>query len=830
MRFRMDRLQHLIIFCLVTLGIVLSSCSAPSEQINPTSASAPAIVGAEVLYATVDFKVTLPAAVPTNQKLSIEVLDEVTGLALNSIRYPMKRVDDTHYTIQLPIPAGSVVKYRYIREGGVGAIEYTSQSRQVRYRMFHAPNPGAVEDIVSGWSDLPFNGGYGRIQGVIVENATNSPLAGMLVTAGGQQTISASNGSFLLDGLPPGKHNLVIYSLDGAFPPFQQQALVAADSSTPASIRMEPAHLVNVTFVVTSPGDIPEGIPIRLIGNTYPLGNTFADLRGGISTVASRAPLMAYQKERRYVLKLQLPTGLDLRYKYTLGDGFWNSERQSTGKFQVRQLIVPATDIEIRDAISTFTTPGVGAVTFNLDAAAGTSEGELVSIQFNPYGWTEPIPMWQLGDNRWIYILYTPMDADILMNASYRYCKNDQCGILDDATTSGQDAQGKQFKPTEQPQVIKDTVKQWSWSVDDQSSITVPSDPIAVKPDGFVAGVEMLPGYHPSWQAYMGTTFVNIRELEANWVVLAPTWHLTSNNPPVLAQVQGVDASWYDLSQMGLEAKNQGLKIAVYPSTAYYQPAEIWWKTAARDAGWWQSWYDRYETFILNHADFANQSGAEALILGDDLIAPALPGGKLLDDTDSGVPQDVEQRWAGLIQKIRARYNGKIIWRVNFPLSAQGIPEFVKDVDQIYVVMDGQLSDQEAPDASAIQERTRQYFENELLAIRDKYAKPILLGISYPSATGASSGCIKSGDACLPDAIFNQAGLEIQAVNRNLAEQAVLYNGILNAVSQNDWITGVIASGYNPPVSVQDKSKSIRGKPAGDVVWFWFDHFLHAGQ
>jgi hypothetical protein len=830
MRFCANRLQHLVLVCLVTAAIVLSSCSPSSNQATTPVAPLPSPMGEDSLYAAVDFNVTLPDVVPSNQKLSIEVLDEVTGLALNSIRYPMKRTDDTHYTIQLPVPVGSVVKYRYIREGGIGAIEYTSQARQVRYRMFYTINPAVVEDIVSGWNDKPFTGNYGRIQGMIVEDAGNTPLAGMLVAAGGQQTISASNGSFLLDGLPPGKHNLVIYSLDGSFPPFQQEAVVAAESSTPANIRISPAHLVNVTFVVKSPSEIPEGIPLRLIGNTYPLGNTFADLRGGISTVATRAPLMGYQKDRQYVLKLQLPTGLDLRYKYTLGDGFWNAERDTGGKFHVRQLIVPANDIEVHDDINTFTTAGVGAVTFNLDAAAGTAKDEVVSIQFNPYGWTEPIPMWPLGDNQWIYILYTPLDGDILANPSYRYCKNDQCGILDDASTSGQDTEGKQFKPVNQPQVLKDTVKQWAWAVDDSATITVPSDPISRKPEGFVAGVELLPGYHPSWQTYLGNAFMNIHDLEANWVVLSPTWHFTSANPPVLAQVQGVDPSWYDLSQMGIQAKNNGLKIAVYPSTAYYQPAEIWWKSAARDANWWQSWYDRYETFILNHADFANQSGAEALILGDELVASAFPGGKLMDNSPAGVPKDVQERWVDLIKKIRARYKGKIIWRLNYPVSSQGIPEFVKEVDLIYLVVNGQISDQENPDASNLQTKTAQLFENDIRLLRDKLGKPFLIGISYPSVNGAATGCVKNGDACMPSAIFNQAGLELPSLNRNLSEQANIYNAILAAVSKADWIRGVIASGYFPAISVQDKSKSIRGKPAGDVVWFWFDHFLKSGK
>jgi hypothetical protein len=174
MRFRVDRLQQLLIFCLVTLGIVLSSCSSPSETPAPTAAPLPSPIGPDPLYAAVDFNVSLPANVPVDQKLSIEVLDEVTGLALNSIHYPMKRVDDTHYTIQLPVPVGSVVKYRYIREGGIGAIEYSSQARQVRYRMFYTVSPGIVDDIVSGWNDKPFSGSYGRIQGLIIENTTNT--------------------------------------------------------------------------------------------------------------------------------------------------------------------------------------------------------------------------------------------------------------------------------------------------------------------------------------------------------------------------------------------------------------------------------------------------------------------------------------------------------------------------------------------------------------------------------------------------------------------------------------------------------------------------------
>jgi hypothetical protein len=36
----------------------------------------------------------------------------------------------------------------------------------------------------------------------------------------------------------------------------------------------------------------------------------------------------------------------------------------------------------------------------------------------------------------------------------------------------------------------------------------------------------------------------------------------------------------------------------------------------------------------------------------------------------------------------------------------------------------------------------------------------------------------------------------------------------------------VVSDGYYPPISLQDKSISIHGKPARGVVWFWFGRFL----
>jgi hypothetical protein len=36
--------------------------------------------------------------------------------------------------------------------------------------------------------------------------------------------------------------------------------------------------------------------------------------------------------------------------------------------------------------------------------------------------------------------------------------------------------------------------------------------------------------------------------------------------------------------------------------------------------------------------------------------------------------------------------------------------------------------------------------------------------------------------------------------------------------------------GYFPPVAIVDQSISVRAKPAGDVMWFWFDKFTSSNQ
>jgi hypothetical protein len=198
---------------------------------------------------------------------------------------------------------------------------------------------------------------------------------------------------------------------------------------------------VSVTFNVTVPPNTVPGAPVRVAGNLLQLGNTFADLQGGLSTNADRMPLLNFNSDGRYTATIRLPVGAYVEYKYTLGDGFWNAEHISQGDFVLRSFVVPPQDLVIQYQVITWQAGTSSPILFEVTVPSTTPSGDIIYIQFNPYGWTEPLPMWPLGNNRWAYKLYSPLN--MLGSFGYRYCRDGQCGSADDKATAGLSTQGR---------------------------------------------------------------------------------------------------------------------------------------------------------------------------------------------------------------------------------------------------------------------------------------------------------------------------------------------------------------------------------------------------
>ena len=813
---------------LILIALLATSCSPTwldSLLPNQPASDPPAAL------VEVTFYVQLPLNTPDDQQIFLSTLDEVTGLGVNAQAHPLEPAISEEdldqgllYKTTLAVPQQATLKYRYTRQNQYAVIEHTSTNEQVRYRMVQADTPLEVRDVVYAWSDTDYYWSEpGRISGTITDSTTGEPIPGVLVTAGGVQTHTTANGSYLLSGLPPGVHNLVAYSIDGSYQVLQQGAEVASQANTEANLALEPREFVDVTFLVTVPYGTPEK-GVRLAGNLYQLGNTFGNLSGGMNTIPDRMPSLLHAGDNRYGIILSLPVGAEIRYKYTLGDGFWNAEHTEDGSFRVRRMIVPPEPVEINDTVATWSSGSKQAITFDLYTPENTPENEHVYIQFNPYGWTTPLPMMQVDPHHWAFILYSPFD--IISDLTYRYCREGDCGNTDDLESSGDLAAGRSVEPAGDPQYIADTVENWAWL--EENLAAGQADTAGINPRGgkFLTAVEIMPGDAPGHTLQVIDALPDIAALQSDWVMLTPTWSFTHQRPPVLQPDPNQDPLWFDLSAAVEAAGSQNLQAALHPQVHFPETATAWWGSAPRDFAWWNSWFDQYAAYAAHFAVTAEQLGVETLVLGGEWLEPALPGGKLADGKPSGVPADAGMRWEKILSEVREQYSGRIAWAMALP-EQDTPPQFFKHIDQIQLTFNPDLTPSDGSESENASQTAGTYLDSAVKPFQEDWLQPdgkeLVLRINYPSAAGGSSACIPGGgEDCLARSNFFQPAPDFPGIEADFNDQAAAYQAVFQAAASREWISGLISQGYYAPAVLHDLSISIHGKPAESIVQQWF--------
>ena len=813
-------LAVLVLFSGPACAITLFKWPEINYTPQPPTPAIPTTTPLPTIQAT--FHAALQTALAPNETLSLRILDEVTGLGFNYTDYPMQARDTFNYAVTIPLTINSVVKYRYVRRGGSEMQETNTANQPIRYRLHVIVGSGETTDLIAGWPDRPSDGVTGSVQGTAINSDNGTGIPNLLVCAGGIQAITDSAGRFVLQGLPVGTHNVTGYAMDGSYTTFEQGATVAQGLATPVEVRVQPAVLVPVTFTVHVPRNTQPGAPVRIAGNLLQLGNTFADLRGGLSAIADRMPIMNYVAEGLYNYTIYLPVGTDVQYKYTLGDGFWNAERTSNGSFEVRQVIVPPNGLAVEEEVVTWESGSSAPISFEVTVPPETPAGDIIYIQFNPYGWTEPIPMWSAGNNVWSYTLYGQMN---LRSIFYRYCRNGQCGVADDETTVGDSAAGREIDTAITNQEIRDNVTRWAWMSTNGPTTLVGSNVIA-RQSSFMAGIEFQAYFHPNWSASIPQAMQNVQALGSNWVILTPTWTYGSANPLIFGTRPNSDPLWTDSALMVSQGRALNLNVGIFPQPSYTTSAVDFWRSAPRDQVWWQIWFDSYRGFAVHYADLATQAGAQALILGGDWINPALPNGTL-DGSSSGVPTDTETRWRAILNEVRAHFRGQILWAMPYTAPNLSTPSFIAQTDGVYLLISGSLSENLVPTKAELEAAAASLLDNSIAPLQSMIGKPVYLSFAYPSINGAGANCLPVTSAtCLDWAALNQPATDRAEIHLNLQLQADIYEILLAAVNTRPWVSGVVSRGYYPPTLLQDKSASIHGKPAGDVLWYWYQRYL----
>ena len=821
-RSRTTNFNHIVIYLLL-VAVLVSSCSPIKELYNfsptPAAKSESEASLIEINRAEITFEVTVPET--NSLQVYLDIVDEVAGIPWNPLRLLMEKKDNNTYSLSIPITVGSNIKYRYILGSNPALIEHNSRGVPVRYRMIYVSDPTIIMDTVIGWETLPGDLEVGRVFGKVVDYESGEPIPDILVTLAGLQTFSAVDGSFILEYVPVGTHQLVAYSTSGQYKTFQQGALISHNTTTQTDFSLSSTKFVDITFIVSPPTNHPAEAPIRIIGNTYAFGNTFANLNGGLSTIASRAPVMQTHEEGQYILTASLPAGMDLRYTYSLGDGFWNSEITPEGRFRVRQLIIPEQDATIEDQIISWGTDQSKNFSFFLKVPDNTPAGDIISIQFSPFGWTEPIPLWPLGDNSWIYQLYSPLQIGDKLE--YRYCRNEQCDAAHENIGSNEKhSHSLRGITTEE---INDQVESWiNWSTSDQPTAIAAVD-IKPRNTGFITGIEFVSDYYPTWQTYYRNSFEHIKDIGGNQVILTPTWTYTSNTPPVLEPMPGSDMLTADLRQAIFKAKEKDLGTTLFPQVHFPDSETDWWNAAPKNEEWWNNWFDRYSRYLIHFAEIAEKNGVSSLIIGEPGSRPSWPGGMSLESSEISAPPDAQERWLLLINNVRDKFSGQLLWAVPYPDGLKTDPALLSQIDAIYLVWEASVSDSNAPTQAELANSFAKLLSKKVRPFYESINKPIWIGLTYSSVDGAAQGCVKDSKSCVPIKEFFNDESHNSNEFLDLQEQADIYNAAFTAINEQEWIAGVTSRGFYPPASLKDNSYSVHGKPASDVIWYWFPRF-----
>lgn len=800
-------------FILIAFCLQLVSCSFPGftkakieVQFDPDS---------EWIAEMVNLQFTLQIAnkLFDEENILLEILDEVTGVSGANQLFELDHVTDHEYSTFLSVPAGSVIKYRYIKTGQMNVPEVQFNGEPVRYRLSLADNNSVIRDILYSWQGENHSLNLGVVSGIITDQATGDPIPDIIVSAGGQLSFSDANGSFVIGGLPQGEHNIVFYAMDGKYAAYQQGAKILPGVVTEANAILQLQSPVIVSFNISPPSEAL-GAPIHIAGNILQLGNAFSFQDGTSPVLPINMPELLIQDDGRYLLELSLYSGTDVRYKFTLGDGYWNAEQRAEGGNRVRQLIIPAEDVQLDLKIDSWKVPNYLPITFNVSMPSETTPQDNKFIQFKTDEWSQPIPLWPVGNEEYLYILFSPLAEESAV--SYRFCRNADCN----AATNEPDSHAyPHVLPSEANTTVNTVIDSWKYWDQGNGQSEYPVPPSPVNPGMYSTSIELTPEMDPSWLSYAFSGFEDIAEMGTRSIIFSPQSYL-SPSPPYISVKPGKTPFTFELLDLLDSANSTGLSHALYPQLVSDSSTESWWLSQTTSRDWWDEWFRNYRKFILNYAEIAEQSKTDHLILGGKAIIPTFPGGFFPDGSETDVPESIAAQWDELIQDIRDQYSGKIVWATNISQRVDPLPEFLDQFDGIYVLIDSPLSSSNNAAFEEIALSFTGVIDNFVYEIYRSTQMPISVGLAYPGVDGAARGCLVKQETCYSDGLFLSSELEEEKLD--LDEQALIYSAILPVIASRNWITGTVIRGYTPIVVVQDGSSSIAGKPASKIISKWF--------
>lgn len=335
----------------------------------------------------------------------------------------------------------------------------------------------------------------------------------------------------------------------------------------------------------------------------------------------------------------------------------------------------------------------------------------------------------------------------------------------------------------------------WAGRASDRASAPPVARPAMQLPPGQLPyrglAVQVASGYYRPRETH-APMLAEIAELGANTVLFSVCGYMEhARSQSIYIDLRKVPPP-EDFEFLIRRGRELGLRVILMPIVLLRNPRGSEWRGVI-DPPDWDDWWMQYTDFVLFFADIAREGGADALMVGSELVSTEKYTG----------------RWRTLIARVRERfYGGKLGYSANWdhyrPI------EFWDALDFIGMTSYYTLADRKNPTVQEIVERWKP-IRAEILDWQREIGRPILL-----TEVG---WCSQEGAAMAPWNYYqNQT-----ATPAGLEEQRRLYEAFLRAWGDTPELMGVIWWEWDASDGgTGDFGYSPKNKPAEQVLRRWF--------